>query len=181
MLLPEDNPTNFDLNPSPIYTPRRLAMRPGIYVPRVPGLRKLDLRIEAVYTDPPTQRSFEGQYIYFNNFYKDLYTNKNVLIGDWIGREGTGLQGWATYWFTPRSTLQIGYRHAKVAPDFIPSGETLNDGSATIHWQLGNDWTLSAGVQYEKWFAPVLAPLPQSNWTSSVDVTFWPRSWRKQF
>jgi Capsule assembly protein Wzi/PAP2 superfamily len=179
VLVPEDNPTNLDMNPSPIYAPRRVAMRPGIYVPRVPGLHKLDFRIEAVYTNPPTPRSFAGQYIYFNNFYRDLYTNKNVLIGDWIGREGTGFQGWTTYWFSPRSTVQIRYRHAKVASDFIPGGETFNDGSTTVNWQVRSDLSVSAGVQYEKWFAPVLVPSPQSNWTSSVDVTFWPRSWKR--
>ena len=154
-------------------------MRPGIYMPRVPRVRKLDLRIEAVYTNPPTPRSVGGQYIYFNNFYHDLYTNKNNLIADWIGREGMGFQAWTTYWFSPRTTLQFGYRHAKVAADFIPGGETFNDGSTTINWQLRNDLSVTAGVQYEKWFAPILAPTPQTNWTSSVDVTFWPRTWKR--
>lgn len=179
ILLPEDNPTNLDMNPSPIYAPKRAAMRPGIYMPRLPRVRKLDLRFEAVYTDPPTPRSVGGQYIYFNNFYHDLYTNKNNLIADWIGREGTGFQAWTTYWFSPRNTLQFGYRHAKVAADFVPGGETVNDGSTTINWQLRNDLSVTAGVQYEKWFAPILAPAPQTNWTSSVGVTFWPRTWKR--
>jgi hypothetical protein len=167
------------MNPSPIYAPKRAAMRPGIYMPRLPRVRKLDLRFEAVYTDPPTPRSVGGQYIYFNNFYHDLYTNKNNLIADWIGREGTGFQAWTTYWFSPRNTLQFGYRHAKVAADFVPGGETVNDGSTTINWQLRDDLTVTAGVQYEKWFAPILAPAPQTNWTSSVGVTFWPRTWKR--
>src|SRR5882762_4831115 len=175
-LLPEDNPTNLDVSISPIYIWQRLAIRTGIYLPRLPGLPKLDFRVEAAYTDPPTPRSVRGLYVYWNGFYHDLYVNKKNLIGDWVGREGMGVQGWSTYWFSPRNSLQLGYRHAKVASDFIPGGETLNDGSATVKWQLRNDWSVSAGLQCERWLAPILAPSAQTNWTSSVNVTFWPGS-----
>jgi Capsule assembly protein Wzi len=178
-LLPEDNPTNLDMSQSPLYIPRRAAIRTGIYLPQIPGAPKLDFRVEAAYTDPPTPRSVRGLYIYWNDFYHDLYLNKNNLIGDWVGREGMGFQGWSTYWFSPRKSLQFGYRHAKVSGDFIPGGETLNDGSAMVSWQLRDDWSVSAGLQYEKWFAPILTPAAQTNWTSSVNVTFWPQSWNK--
>jgi hypothetical protein len=176
-LLPEDNPTNFDMSRSPIYAPRRTAMRPGLYLAQVPHLHKLDLRAEAVYTDPPTPRSHAGDYIYYNDYYHDLYTNKGNIIGDWIGREGKGYQGWSTYWFSPRTSLQVGYRHAQVASDFIPHGGTLNDGSVKVNWQMGSGLTLSAFVQYEKWLVPVLAPEAKSNVTTSVQLTYWPRRW----
>ena len=178
-LLPEANNTNFDTNPSPIYAPRRSAVRSGIYMPRLPALPKMDFRVEAVYTDPPTPRSINGQYNYWNDFYHDLYTNKNNLIGDWVGREGMGFQGWSAYWFSPRNSIQFAYRHAKVASDFIPGGETMNDGSVKVSWQLRNDLGVSAGLQYERWFAPILAPTAHTNWTSSINVTFWPRSGSK--
>jgi len=180
-LLPEANntPNNSDPSSSPIHTIHRLALRSGIYMPRVPKLPKLDIRIEAAYTDAPTTRSVSGRYVYWNDFYHDLYLNKNNLIGDWVGREGMGFQGWSTYWFSPRKSIQFAYRHAKVAGDFIPGGETLNDGSATLKWTLRDEWSVSAGLQYEKWLAPILAPGPQTNWTSSVSVTFWPRLWNK--
>ncbi len=174
VLLPEANPTNFDVNPSPIYVPRRAAMRPGIYMPRVPLVRKLDLRIEAVYTDPPTPRSVAGEYIYWNDFYHDLYTSDKNLIGDWIGREGVGFQGWSTYSFTARNSLQFGYRHARVDSDFIPGGETINDGLIKSNLQLRPELSLSMYVQYEIWTAPLLAPTPQTNWTSAVQVQFSP-------
>jgi hypothetical protein len=168
-----------DDDPSPLAAPRRAGIRPGVYMPRLPRLPKLDLRLEAVYTDIPTSRSNGGHFIYFDNFYRDLYTNKNNLIGDWIGREGMGFQGWSTYWFNPRSSLQFGYRHAKVAKDFIPSGETLNDGSIKLNWWLRQDLSLSGYLQYEKWLAPILAPTAQTNWTSGVQVTFYPASWSR--
>jgi hypothetical protein len=175
-LLPEDNPTNLDMSQSPIYAPRRAAMRPGIYVPQAPHLHKLDFRAEAVYTDPPTPRSEGGQYVYFNDYYHTLYVNKGNIIGDWIGREGKGYQGWSTYWFSPRTSLQVGYRHAQVSSDFIPRGDTLNDGSVKVNWQMRNELSLSAFVQYEKWLVPVLAPNARNNLTTSLQLAFWPRN-----
>ena len=164
-------------DPSPLGNPSRAAFNPGIYMPRLPGLPKLDFRAEAVYTNVPTGVSTGGQFVYFDHFYHDLSTNKNNIIGSWIGREGQGFQAQSTYWFSPRNTLQVGYRHAKVASDFIPGGETVNDGFAKLNWWVRNDLSVSAFVQYEKWLAPILAPTAQTNWTSSVEVTFWPRSW----
>jgi hypothetical protein len=174
---PFANPTNFDNSKSPLYAPRRAAMRSGLYVPQVPHLHKLDFRAEAVYTDPPTPRSEGGRYVYWNDFYHDLYANKGNIIGDWIGREGRGFQGWSTYWFSPRTSLQVGYRHAQVASDFIPRGDTLNDGSVKVNWQIRNELSLSAFVQYEKWLVPVLAPNAKNNVTTSLQLTFWPRNW----
>jgi hypothetical protein len=139
------------------------------------------LRVEAVNTNTPTSRSNGGKYIYYDYYdglYHDLYTNKNNIIGSWIGREGTGIQARSTYWFSPRNTLQFRYRHAKVAGDFIPGGETINDGSVKLDYCMRHDLSVSAFVQYEKWLAPILAPTAQTNWTSSVEVTFWPRFWK---
>ena len=176
-LLPEDNPTNLDMSRNPIYIWQRLAIRSGIYMARLPHLPKLDFRVEAVYTDPPTPRSQFGQYIYYNNFYRDLYTNTGNLIGDWVGRQGMGFQGWSTYWFNPKNSIQFAYRHAKVDSNFIPAGETISDGSVKVNWQLRPEFNLSVSVQYEKWFAPILAPVAQSNWTSSIQIQFTPHSW----
>jgi len=176
-LLPEDNPTSLDMSKSPIYIWQRLAIRSGFYLPRLPHLPKLEVRAESVYTDPPTDRSRFGQYIYYNNFYRDLYTNKNNLIGDWVGRQGMGFQGWSAYSFSPKNSIQFAYRHAKVDSDFIPGGETLNDGSVKANWQLRPDLSLSASFQYEKWFAPILAPTVQTNATSAVEIQFTPRRW----
>ena len=169
---------------SPIAAPRRAAVNPGLYLSHVPKLRQLDFRVEAVNTD--TVHSTEavnhlsgGHFVYWDEFYHDLSTNKNNIIGSWIGRQGQGIQAWSTYWFSPRNSIQLGYRHAKVTSFFIPGGETLNDGSASVNWWVRTELSVSAFVQYEKWLAPVLAPNPQTNWTTSVQVAFWPRSWSK--
>ena len=162
-----------DDDPSPLANPRRAGINPGLYLTRFPKIPKLDLRVEGVTTNTPAS-SAGGHFIYFDTFYRQLYTNKNNLIGSWIGREGEGIQAWSEYWFSPRSTLQFGYRHAKVASDFIPRGETLNDSSVKANWWVQKDLCVSGFVQYEKWLAPVLAPTMQSNWTSSIQISFQP-------
>jgi hypothetical protein len=168
-------------DPSPLDAPRRAALNSGIYLPRLPGLSKLDLRFEAGYTDTPASdpRPFGGEYVYWEQFYHDLYTNNGNLIGSWIGRQGQGFKAQSTYWFSPRNTLQFGYRHAKVASDFIPGGETLNDASVKLEWWVRSEVSVSGFLQYEKWLAPILNPTAQTNWTCSVEVTYWPhgRSW----
>lgn len=162
---------------TPLANPPRAAWNSGFYMPRLPRLPKLDLRVEAGYTDTTTDKDTLGQFVYFDYFYHDLYTSKGNILGSWIGREGKGIQAWSTYWFSPRNSLQFGYRNAKVDKDFIPDGETMNDGSLKINWLLHRDVTVSASVQYEKWAAPILAPGPQTNWTSSVEITLWPHLW----
>jgi hypothetical protein len=158
---------------SPLSAPRRSAINPGIHVVRFPKIPKLDLRVEAVNTNSPSS-THGGHLFYWDFFYHDLGTNKNNLIASWIGRDGTGIQAWSTYRFGARNELQLGYRHAKISGDFIPGGETVNDGSAQLGWWLEKNVNVSVGVQYEKWLAPILAPTAQTNWTSSAGITFWP-------
>lgn len=165
-------------DPSPLASPRRAAINTGLYMPRIPGINKLDLRIEAGYTDTQTSRSQGGKFYYWELFYyHNLYTNKDNIIGSWIGREGVGYQAWSTYRFSPKNSLQFRYRRSQVDGDFVPGGVSQNDGSAQLDWWLRRDLSLSTSVQYEKWSAPILAPTAQSNWTSTVQVTFWPKQW----
>jgi len=161
-------------DPNPLDAPRRASWNPGLYLAWIPYVPRLDFRIEAVNTDPPSSPARNGQFDYWEGFYHDLYTNKNNLIGDWIGREGTGFRAWSTYWFSPQNTIQLGYRHAKVDGKFIPAGETLNDGSVAFNWRVRENLQLRAFLQYEEWLAPILAAKPQTNWTSSVEISFFP-------
>jgi membrane-associated phospholipid phosphatase len=163
-----------DDDPSPLAAPRQAGISPGIYFPRIPGVPKLELRVEAVNTDTPTHRSIGGRFIYFDGFYHDLYTNKKNLIGSWIGREGQGLQAWSKYSFNARNSVQFGYRHARVSSDFIPGGGTLNDASIQVDFLAGPELGLSSRVQYEHWNYPILSPQPQTNVSVSVQMTYWP-------
>ena len=160
---------------SPIDAPRRAAINPGIYVAKFPRLNKLDLRVEAVNTDPPITNSDGGKFIYWEGIYRDMYLNKGNLLGSWIGREGKGIQVWSTYWLNPTTNIRVAYRHATIAKDFIPNGESINDVSVRGTLRLKPEVELQAFVQYELWNAPVLAPAPQSNVTGALQVTFWPK------
>ena len=163
-----------DDDPSPLANPPRAALSAGFYMPRIPRFSKMDLRVEAVYTDTPHGEP-GGHYVYFDSFYHDLYTNKRNLIGSWIGREGTGLQAWITYWASPKNSFQLGYRHATVSKDFIPNGESVNDFSGSVNWWLTDELSVSSSLQHERWFAPILAPTPQTDWVSTIGVIFRPK------
>jgi hypothetical protein len=172
-------------NVSPFADLPRAAFAPGIYLTRFPKLSKLDLRVEAAYTDPPkvwipprVPLSAHGQYIYWDMYYRDLYTNNGFLIGSPVGREGHSYQAWTTYHVNSRDSIQFGYRHSSVAPDFIPGGGNINDASMSANWWFRGGVNTTALLQYELWNYPLLAPKPQTNWTSSLGVTFYPESWR---
>ena len=166
-------------DPSPIDAPRRASVNSGLYLAKVPGVRKLDFRVEGIYTDSSTSRSNGGKFAYWETFYHDAYTNKGALMGSWIGREAVGGQAWATYWFSPRNSLQFGYRNQRVSSDFVPNGETLHDGSVKLSLWATRQWNVATSVQYEQSRAPLLATGLQKNWTSFVEIGFWPRSWSK--
>ena len=162
----------------PISAPRRAAVVPGIYLSKFPGLHKLDLHVEGGTTDTVTSRALGGSFYYFESLYKDSYTNKRDLLGSWIGREGTGGQAWATYWFNPQSTLMLGFRTVKVSQFFVPQGETQQDayGELNYKWQSGLGVQLL--LQQERWVAPVLASGPQHDFTARLQISFEPKDWR---
>ena len=162
-----------DDDPSPLAAPRRAAMSPGIYMPQIPKLPKLDLRVEAVYTDVPVPQSLHGDFIYWEFIYRDSHTNDGKLLGSWIGREGKGVQAWSTYWLSPRSTIQVSYRNAHVAKDFLEGG-SYEDFGARAELQVRPNLSLTSALQYERWSFPLLSTSTNSNVTASVQLIFWP-------
>lgn len=169
-------------NVSPWADVSRAAWAPGLYLTRFPKLPKLDLRVEAAYTDTPKLFSgpgtAAGKFNYYDSFYHDLYTNDGYIIGSWVGREGHGYQAWTTYHASARNSIQFSYRHADVASDFIPGGGNINDASVNVNWWIRSDLNFTGLLQYEKWNYPLLAPTPQTNWTSSIGLNFYPQSLR---
>lgn len=161
---------------SPVSAPRRSAVNPGIYLTHVPGLPKLDFRAEAVYTDPPTVASMGGHFIYWEVVYHDLYLNDRYLMGNWIGREGLGYQAWSTYHLSPKSSVQLGVRNSKISDDFIPGGSTQWDWNLTADLWFHKDLEVKSLLQYETWLIPVLAPTRQRDFTTSVQLTWWPKN-----
>ena len=163
-----------DDDPSPLASPRRSSMNPGIYLARVPGIPKLDLRLESVNTDVPAYGGKNGQFIYYNFRYHDSYLNKGNFLGSWIGRQSRGLQGWSTYWFTPQNKLEMSFRSSKINKDFIPQGGTQTDISAHAEFIVRPQWQVSGRLQFERWDIPVLGPVTHDV-TTAIQFTYWPR------
>ena len=164
---------------SPLAAPRRAAVNPGLYLSHIPGLPHVDLRAEAVSTDPVSSTQ-GGSFIYYEFEYVDGYTNKGNLLGSWIGREGKGGQAWLTDWLSPKEYIQLGYRNAKVSKNFIPGGTTQNDFNIKAVLRLKDNLELNAFGQGEFWKVPALAPGPEHDFTGSVQITYYPKlSWHR--
>jgi len=160
---------------SPLGYPRRAAMNPGIYIPQIPKLPKLDFRLESAYTDVPNM--VPRAFFYWNIRYLDGYTNAGNIIGSWVGRMGRALQAQSTYHFSPENTVQVAYRRFQVNPLFVTGKQ--EDISIGAHWKLRPDLEVIPFVQYERWNYPVLAGQRQSNFTTSLEVVFRPARLRR--
>jgi membrane-associated phospholipid phosphatase len=160
---------------SPLVSPDTAAWLGGIYIPRLPRVPKMDFRAEGVYTDPPIGGNEASGFFYYNPTWISGLTNYGNLMGNWVGREGQGVQAWTSYWFTPRSKLQFEFRHLKVSHEFVPNGGTLADASVRADIWAHSSFSLSAVVQYEAWTYPVIATTRQTNVTSSIQLALWPK------
>jgi Capsule assembly protein Wzi len=164
---------------SPLAAPRRAAVNPGLYLSHLPKLPHVDLRAEAVSTDPVAS-SQGGQFLYYEFEYPDGYTNKDNLLGSWMGREGKGGQAWLTDWLSPKEYIQLGYRNAKVSKTFIPGGTTQNDINIRAVLRLRENLELNAFGQAEFWKVPALASGQQHDFTGSFQLTYFPKlSWHR--
>ncbi len=163
---------------SPIGSSRPL-LNPGIYLPRLPKIPKMDLRLEGLKEPFAAGNEFPPGFPYYDLRYRSGYTNDGNLMGTWIGRAGFGGQAWATYWFSSRNKLQVGYRHQEVNSKFVVNaqgegGGHANDFSAQYECNLRPDVSFTGFLQYEQWNFPVLRSSAQSNVTASVQLTFHP-------
>ena len=167
---------------SPIGYPRRSAQNGGLHMPQVPGLRKLDLRVEGGYTDLPGMIQpiaicgcAQGGFFYWNTRYIDGYTNAGNILGDaTLGRQGIGYRGAATYWFAPDRTVALEYRSQEADADFLKGGN-LRDIGLRSQWTFPHGTSVTSLLQYEWWNFPLLsAGNRQSNFTAQVQFTYSP-------
>ena len=159
---------------TPISAPRRAAYRTGLYLSQFPGLRKLDLRVEGVSTDPRVTVSSNGIFIYLESIQRQGYTNKGFLFGDSIGREGKGGNAYLTYHLSGNEWVQVSYLNKKTDKDFL-QGTTQNQFKAEVVKRfLHDDLELNAWVQYEGWKAPILATGRQNNTIGTFQLTYYP-------
>ena len=159
---------------SPISAPRRSGLHSGIYFARFPGIEDLDLRVEGASTNTPSASIQTGQFLYYETIQRQGPTNKGFLVGDWVGRQGTGGQAWITYHLSPQEDVQFMYRNAKAASDFIPGGTTQNDFAFQVCKRVMKDIEVRGWVQYEGWKAPIYKSGAQSDTNAAVQITWFP-------
>ena len=182
---------------SPIDAPRRASIRPGLYLSHVPGMSKLDVRVEAASTDPSISNSHFGNFMYYEAIQRQGYTNEGALFGDWIGREDKGGQAWITYHLSGNEWISLGMRNQKAAKDFIqivaaPAtsttapvpgtelGTTLNDVNIQVVKRLSRDIELNGQFTLERWKAPVYLSGQQTVTSTTIQLTWFPKH-RLQF
>jgi len=161
---------------SPIAYWDRSASRAGLFLSHFPHIPKLDFRAEGVYTDLPVGGKIGRGFFYFNTRFKDGYTNDGSLIGSWIGRDGKGGQAWLNYWMNAKNDVEFSFRHQKVSQLFDPGGGTLTDFGVRSEFWTRPQWEISTGVQYETWNFPILKSGMQTNFSTSVQITFHPKA-----
>jgi hypothetical protein len=163
---------------SPADAPRRSSWRPGLYLSHVPGIPKLDVRVEGVSTNPPVRDSvgdlWGGRFMYWEEIERQGYTNNGQMFGDWIGREAKGGQGWLTYHLSGNEWVQVGLRNQKTANDFMPGGTTLNDINFQVVKRIGKDFEINGNFAFEHWKAPVYLPGQQTVTTTTIQLTWFP-------
>ena len=158
--------------PNPSKYLQRFAMDPGIYLPQLPGLRKLDLRVEGVNTNLPGLQN--QAYFYANAHYPQGYTNYGQIFGSWVGRQGSGATATSTYWFTARNKASASYRKMVADKSFLQGGQ-LEDFSGSITWLVRPGIELSATSQYEIWSFPLLTGGARSNTSTLFEVRLFPK------
>jgi hypothetical protein len=183
---------------SPIDAPRRADYRPGIYLSHVPGIPKLDMRVEAASTDPSSStvstREY-GRFMYWETIERQGYTNQGQMFGDWIGREDKGGQAWITWHLSGNEWLQAGYRNQKATSNFIPGstsvtytgspcsanspclppgGTTLNDFNFQVVKRFGKDFEVNGNFAIEHWKAPIYLPGSQTVTNTTIQLTWFP-------
>lgn len=155
---------------SPILFIRKSASQGGLYLPKLPRLSKLDLRLEGGYTNP---FAFCGICIYTNAQYNSGYTNDGRLIGSWIGRAAQGELIRTNYWLAPRKKIGLELRHRTLDSAYLPQGGSQNDVAVNADIFAGTGFRFTGNLQYERWRIPLLAASEQSDFVVSFQFSFW--------
>ncbi len=161
-----------DDEPNPLDSPRRSAWAPGIYFTRLPGLRRMDLRFET-YSTLLYRGDEGGAFFYWNNQYRDAYTNNGFLLGSWIGRDARAYEATTNYWWSAKNKVSFSFRQAKTGSMFVPAGGTQSDFSLNGQWQLGGDIIANPYIQFERYYIPLLGR-PKADVSFGLQITFSP-------
>jgi hypothetical protein len=162
-----------ETQPFPLFFPRETALNAGIYLTHLPRLKNFDFRCEGLYTNIPGRAAANNSY-YVNAHYAEGNRNYGQLYTSWIGRGGNGGQASTTYWFSARNQVKVSYRRM-TANQTLLKGGNVDDISGGFTWMLRPQLEVVASLQYERWNFPELSPAPQTNVSTAIQITFWPK------
>jgi membrane-associated phospholipid phosphatase len=158
---------------TPLNTAEKSAWQGGLYLARLPGLVRLDLRAEGGFTVPVDFSTCNG--CFYHNFqYVNGYENNGQLIASGIGRAAQGEGLAANYWLSATKKIGLQMRHRKIDQQFLPQGGSQTDVAVNADLLMPTGFRFTSTLQYERWLIPLLAPGPQSNITASFQFSFWP-------
>jgi membrane-associated phospholipid phosphatase len=160
---------------SPLNYPWKSVWQGGLYLPKLPGVTKLDVRLEGGYTSPVDFSTCNGCF-YHNYQYVNGFNNNGQLMGTWIGRAAQGESIQSTYWLSSTKKIGLELRHRTVNRQFLSQGGTQNDVAVNSDFLLKSGFRFSGTVQYESWQIPLLATTRQSNVTATFQLGFWPQA-----
>jgi hypothetical protein len=160
-------------DPSPLAAPRRAAVSPGIWLTKVPGVERMDLRVDMASTQP-LGVDLGGQFNYYNAQYRSGNTNYGFLLGNPAGRNGRVVTARANYWLSARRRIEGTYRQGKVSGRFLPGGGTQTDATVRVWAQIRKDWVVAGMVQYERFWIPLLGGV-RRNVSGTVQLMWEPR------
>ena len=159
----------------PFENPGRNPWHAGVYITRIPRLPKLDFHMDGVSTEQEglVGGGNVGRFNYWNDSYRDGYTNNGNLIGNVVGREGRTFRCWFTYWISPGQTLRFTYKHNSVNADFIPQGGAWQDYAVNHEIHLRSGFYAKSFMQVEHiQHFPVLFKGSVNNVTAAVELGF---------
>lgn len=160
----------------------KTVFRPGVYFTRLPFLPRWDLHFEYTNSETPGRAPAQGHgdLNYWNQDYRDGYTNFGGLLGNVVGREGKTLQAWSRWWISPRHTLDLSWKQTKVLGEYVPGGANWQDISATHSITFSSGAYLKTLVQIEHIAKyPLLFSGPQNNVIASFEIGFLP-AWARR-
>jgi membrane-associated phospholipid phosphatase len=161
-----------EAQPLALFYPTQSGLSAGMYLPHLPRLKRMDFRIEGIYTNMPG--NLTNNLFYVNFHYPNGYRNYGQILGSWIGRGGDGGQASTTYWFSGRNQATLTYRRTLTDPSLLGGGN-VHDVSGNLTWLLRSNLEVAASVQYERWNFSTLHPGPRDNISSTIELRVWPK------
>jgi hypothetical protein len=118
-----------------------------------------------------------GMFLYWNDQYRDAYTNDGYLLGSWIGRDARAYIVSSSYWWSAKNKWTAQFRQTKTGSNFLPGGGTQTDLSLNAQWAVRRNFIANMSVQYERYLVPSLNESPRHDLSVGLNLTFYPGNW----